>query len=150
MFWHHSQGLLSVFRVTDVGDEFARSSPSTQKKGKEKRKSQKESAASIRSPTLSAFYTNAKWPASHTVKTRCQLKLVLMELKALAGSEAQRENSCWLKLLTALQVWDSVCVSAFMCTSLHCLYLLPCPAVDPRSVFSALFDNDAAAHSSWA
>lgn len=34
---------------------------------------------------------------------------------------------------------------AFMCTSLHCLYLLPCPAVDPHSVFSALFDNEAAA-----
>lgn len=52
------------------------------KKKKKRERSEQESRASFRSLTLCASYTNTKWPASHTVETRCQLKLVLKWAKS--------------------------------------------------------------------
>lgn len=52
------------------------------RKKKERERSEQESRASFRSLTLCASYTNTKWPASHTVETRCQLKLVLKWAKS--------------------------------------------------------------------
>lgn len=42
-----------------------------------------------------------------------------------------------------LYVLYSICIG--VCVYAHYLYLLLCPAIDPCSVSSALFDNDAAA-----
>ncbi len=95
--------------------------------------SERESRASIRSLTLCAFYTNTKWPASHTVKTRCQLKLVLKWAKSpgwhwgpvgkqLFTSSLPCECAC-------VCVWTvqhmHLCVCVCVCTIYICCCVLP-------------------------
>lgn len=95
----------------------------------------KKKKASISSPSVSCFCTNTKRLPGHTVKTQCQLKLVLKCAKSHGCSGAQRENSCWLNSSLSRACEEATHVGP--CTVVVCSYLW-LQLLTPRSSVSRL------------